>query len=148
MSGRDETIAAMVELHGEDGLSPTADGWRRILEYGSQRRLRVLNVLKFHDHVMVDGRQVTGREAYSAYLAENAAPFSRVGGRLIASEALFDTIGFHTDGDWDRFVLTEYPTGDALANMWLDADFVAAHRHREAGVSKSIAAFSTPRPHP
>ena len=136
-------VANLIDLHGEEGLSHSADGWRRILEAGHGQRVRVLNLLKFREQVTVDEEQMSGREAYSKYLAATSKPFARVGGRLIARGDIFDAFAFVADGDWDSFVVTEYPTGGALATMWLDTEFVSAHRYRHAGVSKSIAAFST-----
>ncbi len=141
----DTMIDELVARHGDQGLSPTRDTWRRLLTEGAERPVRVVNLLRFHLEVESDGAAMPGGAAYQRYLDATTAPFLSVGARLIASHSVVDATSLGASSDWHRMVLTEYPTGRALAAMWLDPAFVAAHEHREAGVAASIATFSVVR---
>src|SRR6266481_1227812 len=38
--------------------------------------------------------------------------------------------------DWDAAIVTRYPSAEALAEMWLSREFIAAHKNRADGVER------------
>lgn len=61
--------------------------------------------------------------------------------RLAAGESFEDgfniCFAFGAVSGWDAAVVTRYPSAEALAQMWLDPRFVAAHNNRVDGVERS-----------
>jgi len=130
MSGENESlIARLVGLHGEGGLAPTATDWRRIFDVAGDGPLTVVNLLGF--------RAVTGEQAYHRYTRATAGAFERAGGELLYFGTVAHAFGLGDHGDWDAVIVTRYPSARALADMWLDDDFIAAHTHRHAAVTRS-----------
>ncbi|MDY7106927.1 MAG: DUF1330 domain-containing protein [Actinomycetota bacterium] len=147
------TIDRLVDLHGEGGMCPTAADWWRIFDLGADRPVTIVNLLGHEPTVRTPDGDVSGADAYRAYSAGIAGAFRRVGGRLLLSGHVRHAWGSDdavTSGDArpgtpsgddhhaiDAVVVTRYPSASALAAMWLDDEFVAAHRHRVAGVRRS-----------
>jgi uncharacterized protein (DUF1330 family) len=128
-------VGRLVGLHGEGGVCPTADEWRAILACEA-RPLHLLNLLKFHGDV--------GEEAYRRYRAGNTGPFARAGGEALYFGHAAVGFGSGEKPDWDAAILTRYPSADALAEMWLDPEFVAAHESRmEAVAASQVLVFAT-----
>jgi hypothetical protein len=131
----DDLVQQLVALHGEDGICPTAADWRAILAI--EGAIHVLNLLAFKDEVPTDTGTRTGTDAYVRYTRTVAAPFARVGGERVFFGAVGHVFAFGATDDWDTAILTRYPSAHALAMMWLDPDFVAAHENRVDGVERS-----------
>ena len=141
MTGEAGMIARLVALHGEEGVCPTAADWRAIFAVAADGPVQILNLLRFHDRVAAAEGEITGAEAYARYGAGVAGAFARAGGKRLFRGAVGHAFGSHEDTDrdagWDAVVVTAYPSAAALAGMWLDPDFVAAHRNRADGVARS-----------
>jgi uncharacterized protein (DUF1330 family) len=120
-------VQRLVDLHGESGLSPSAADWHAILSQPSTEPLAILNLLEFK----LDG----GREAYHSYSQAVGPAFLRVGGK----RRFFGQVAhiFPASAGWNAAILTIYPSPQALAEMWLDPEFIAAHAHRIDGVLRS-----------
>ncbi len=120
-------VQRLVELHGETGLSPSTADWNAILSQPSTEPLAILNLLEF--------KPEGGRDAYRAYSAAVGPAFLRVGGkRRFFGEVVHI---FPAGAGWSAAILTTYPSPQALANMWLDPEFIEAHAHRIDGVARS-----------
>jgi uncharacterized protein (DUF1330 family) len=130
-------VTRLVGLHGEGGLAPTAADWRRIFEVTGEGPLTVVNLLGFHPTAASSQGSVTGEQAYRRYTRATAGAFERVGGELLSFGAVAHGFGLGDHGDWDAVVVTRYPSARALADMWLDDEFVAAHADRRDGVARS-----------
>ena len=136
-----ETNAALVrqliELHGEEGVCPSAKDWTAILNAPAERPVVLLNLLKFKSDVEARAGGQSGRDAYSKYSDQVSAAFARVGGKLLHFGAVKQTFSLGPSADWDAAILTRYPSPRALADFWLDDEFVRAHSHRVDGVERS-----------
>ena len=128
-------VQRLVATHGEEGICPSAADWQAILELPEQP-FAILNLLKFRKHVEVDGRELAGAAAYRQYSAAVASAFQRHGGTRLFIGRVAHFFPQDLD-DWDLAVLARYPNPIALAQMWLDGDFISAHRHRLTGVERS-----------
>ena len=98
----------------------------------------MLNLVKLRDQAAYhDGRQATGREAYSAYGRESAAIFASVGGKIIwSAEPQFLLIG-PPEERWDIAFLARYPSGQAFLDMVYNPDYQTIVFHRQAAVETS-----------
>ena len=66
---------------------------------------------------------VDDAEAYKAYVAANAAPIARVGGRFIVRAGRFEN---PEGGSRARNVVVEFPSYQAALDCWKSADYQAA----------------------
>lgn len=131
----DDKISELVALHGEGGLSPTVDDWDRI--YSMSGPVQILNLLAFEDTVQTPAGDISGAKAYADYSRKVGPVFNRVGGKRLFFGPVNHSFGLGEPSHWDAAILTQYPSADALADMWLDPQFVSAHESRHAGVSRS-----------
>lgn len=131
----DDLVHQLVALHGEEGICPTAADWRAILAV--EGAIHVLNLLAFKDEVLTATGIRSGADAYRRYTRTVADPFARVGGERVFFGAVGHVFAFGATDDWDTAILTRYPSAHALAEMWLDPAFVAAHKNRVDGVERS-----------
>jgi hypothetical protein len=139
-----EVIQRLVAAHGETGLSPTVRDWTAIFEFDG-RPIEIMNLLKFKAEVATPDGPISGAAAYGRYAAANAQPFARVGGERLYFGRVAHIFGLGEAPDWDAAILTRYPSPLALASMWLDPDFIAAHRNRADGVERSqVLVFGKP----
>jgi uncharacterized protein (DUF1330 family) len=132
-----DLIAQLVAIHGEKGVCPRAADWRAIFAIGEGKPLHLLNLLKFKTEVEAPDGPITGAAAYAKYAAANAGPFERAGCQRIYFGRGGHMFAFGEAGPWDVAIVTRYPAAQALAKMWLDADFIAAHKNRADGVERS-----------
>lgn len=136
-------IDRIVGIHGEGGLAPTAASWRRIFEVGGEGPVTFVNLLGFHPAVVSSEGPLTGEQAYHRYIRATAGAFERVGGELLYFGSVGHGFGLDDHGDWDAVIVTRYPSARALADMWLDDGYVAAHASRRAGVARSQVLVSS-----
>ncbi len=132
-----ERIERLVELHGEKGLCPTRSDWAEILACPEDEPLNILNLLRFQPEVQTGTGLLTGMEAYANYSAGVGPAFLRAGGKSLYFGKVNHIFGTVEGTDWHAAILTRYPSPAALANFWLDDEFVEAHAHRASGVESS-----------
>lgn len=130
-------IEQLVALHGEAGLSPTVADWAAIFRCPADKSLNILNLLKFRPEVSTPAGPRSGLAAYGSYSAGVGPAFARVGGKTLYFGKVQHIFGTVAGTGWDAAILTRYPSPKALADFWLDAEFVAAHEHRVDGVEAS-----------
>jgi hypothetical protein len=131
-----EIIQRLVTIHGETGLSPTARDWKAIFAFNGGP-IEIMNLLKFKAEVATPDGPISGTAAYGRYAAANAQPFARAGGERLYFGRVAHIFGLGEAPGWDAAILTQYPSAAALAGMWLDPDFIAAHANRVDGVERS-----------
>ncbi|MFT6452966.1 MAG: hypothetical protein ACJA06_002474 [Halocynthiibacter sp.] len=113
-----------------------AADWRAILAL-EEAHLRILNLLSFRPAVEIETGVISGQEAYGLYRKGTSGAFLRCGGESLAYGKASHVFGMNTDTDWDAMIMTRYPSPRALASMWLDPEFLRAHKHRESGIERS-----------
>jgi hypothetical protein len=139
-------VDRLVEVHGEGGICPTADDWRSILRFDPGGPIFILNLLKFKQTTSVSGETMSGSSAYDRYAIGVAPAFARAGGKQVFFGRVGHSFPDSADVEWDAAIVTRYPSPRALADMWLDSDFIEAHEHRVDGVEQSrVLIFSDPR---
>jgi hypothetical protein len=113
-----------------------ADDWRAIFATGNGP-VRLLNLLKFRPEVASPDGPVSGAAAYARYAAGTAGAFARAGGERIFFGQIGHMFAFGEAPVRDAAILTRYPSPRALADMWLDTDFITAHENRIHGAERS-----------
>ena len=142
---KNQIIESLIAIHGEIGLAPARRDWTAIFECDG-RPVEIMNLLKFKAEVATLEGPISGAAAYGRYAAANAQPFARVGGERLYFGRVTHMFGLGEAPGWDAVILTRYPSPLALANMWLDPDFIAAHKNREDGVERSqVLVFGKPK---
>jgi len=136
----EEMIERLVDAHGRDGLAHSEDDWRAIFAAGDGP-LSVLNLLRFKTEVETTEGVLPGERVYRRYARKAAAAFARVGARSELLRGVDVQTGLGTAPAWDMAVLSEYPSARALAQMWLDPEYIAAHQDRIRAVDDSQALF-------
>lgn len=134
---KETLIAKLVALHGESGLCPKKLDWAEILCCPEDKPVNILNLLQFRPQVQTPDGAVTGMEAYGSYSAGVGPAFIRTGGKTLYFGKVNHIFGTVAGTDWHAAILTRYPSPMALANFWLDQEFVVAHAHRASGVEQS-----------
>ena len=86
---------------------------------------------------MLDGKGMTGLEAYRAYGRDSAEVFKRVGGRQIWAGRPDVVLTGPTDERWDLAFIAHYPTAGAFLEMVTDPHYRVVVAHRTAGVLDS-----------
>lgn len=136
-----EDLLALVNriicVHGEDGLCPTRADWEAIVRCPADKAINVLNLLKFKPEVETPDGPRSGFSAYASYSTGVGPAFTRAGGKTLYFGKVNHIFGTVAGTNWDAAILTRYPTPRALAEFWLDKEFVAAHAHRIDGVEQS-----------
>ena len=134
--GNINRINELIAVHGEGGAAPSRSDWEAIFAIGDAP-LQITNLLKFKSEVEFNGEMVPGLTAYQNYMSGNASAFQRVGGKRLYLGLVHSAFGHNTDTDWDLVIVTQYPSADALANMWLDEEFLEAHEYRDRCIERS-----------
>lgn len=108
----------------------------------------MVNLMSYREKAdYADGRSddISGKEADDRY-----APLGPL--KAIGAEVVFfadvDTQFLNDDPKWDRVGIVKYPSRRAFLEMQNRPDFQELHRHKEAGMSKTIVAGCLPMPLP
>ena len=108
--------------------------------------LNMLNLIQFREQAnYVDGKTMTGAEAYANYGLESGPIFERVGGKILwRGEPKLMLIGPDSSSGqttgaeaWDMAFVAYYPTAGAFLEMVTDPDYQIAVKHRQAAVADS-----------
>jgi len=126
----------------EPSLHPTAEQLQRLVEAPDEGPVVMLNLLRYADTAN-DGSGRTGREAYQHY-GELVIPMLEArGAGFIVYATTEQTVIGPADEEWDDMVLVQYPSRAAFLDMITNADYLAAHVHREAGLADSRLVATT-----
>jgi uncharacterized protein (DUF1330 family) len=126
-----------------NNISPNPDRFAKLIEK-HQGPIVMLNLLKFK--TKAEGEEGTGAKAYSRYGSKVVKMIEAVGGKVLWSgrpESLL--IGDSSD-EWDAAVLVQYPSPKALFEMGLTPEYQQVHKHREAGLERTVLIACAPAP--
>jgi len=125
-------------------LVPSREQIQTMLGQAPDRPMVMVNLLKFRDQAAYAPDQpeakagLSGRAAYARYGAVALEQVQKRGGRVAWGGATrFVMIGEAGEHDWDEVVCVYYPSPAAFLEMTADADYLAAHHHREAALERT-----------
>lgn len=120
---------------------PTESQWARALDGPMDRPVTLINLFKFRDvadypaSTSGDDTPISGQEAFGRYAAVSMPVMERIGGKfLLVGPAEGTFLG--EDEDWDLIAIGSYPDRHALLNLYSDADYRAAFKHRTAACAR------------
>jgi uncharacterized protein (DUF1330 family) len=96
----------------------------------------MLNLLKFKP--IAEGEEGSGAEAYARYGSAVVKLIEDRGGKVLWSgrpEAVL--IGGEND-EWDAVAIVEYPSARTLFDMAASVEYQEIHKHREAGLERTV----------
>lgn len=139
----ESTIARLLDWYGDgdDGASPNAGQWRRVLGAPAGTPVTLINFFKLRGTALYTNgsveaaEAVSGQEAMMRYAAVSAPALARVGGRFVLMGALEGTLLGH-DEDWDAVAIGSYPDRHSLLSLFSDAEYRGAWRHRRAAMAR------------
>lgn len=126
----------------EPSLTPTNEQLQRLAEAPDTGPVVMLNLLRYAEQAS-DGSGRTGREAYMDYGAVVTPMVESRGGSFVVYAGADQTVIGPADEEWDEMVLVQYPSRAAFIDMITNADYLAAHVHREAGLADSRLVATT-----
>lgn len=105
----------------------------------------MVNLMKYRDVAIYDSTstespQITGREADDRY--DPSSILNEIGASIMfVADVVSTDRGI---GDWDRIAVVRYPTRRSFIEMQRRNDFGEKHRHKAAGMSRTIIACCRP----
>lgn len=125
-------------------LVPTPDQIQALAEQGPEGPLVMVNLLKYRKNAAYEPdrpeakENLSGREAYQRYgMVAMQHVMKRGGGVVWGGRQKLVMVGDLDRNDWDDVICVRYPSREAFLNMTQDADYLAAHYHREAGLERT-----------
>lgn len=119
-------------------IDPTPEQFARFRAVERAGTVHMLNLVRLRElAVYPDGRQATGKDAYSAYASEAGPVFARVGGRQFWLGRFEHMVIGPESERWDLVFIAEYPSADAFVQMIRDPEYREAVKHRQAAVEDS-----------
>ncbi len=103
-----------------------------------------LNLFRFRENAQYEpgdpeydtpAAAVSGREAYARYTAEAGPRIVQLGGRVVFSTPVDQTMIGPENPAWDLAAIMFFPTRAAFKSMLMDPEFQAASRHRKAALA-------------
>ena len=123
---------------------PTQKQIETLIALPADAPVAALNLFKFNQQAQYQPgdpeygtpeADVPGTEAYRRYSAE-AGPFiTRLGGHVVFSTPVAQTMIGPEDTQWDLAAIMYFPTRSAFMEMLSDAQFQQASRHRLAALA-------------
>lgn len=96
----------------------------------------MLNLLKFR--ASADGEKGSGADAYGRYAASATKMVEAQGGKVLWLGRAEQVVIGDPAEDWDAVALVEYPSRRAFVEMVSRPDYGEAHKHREAGLQRTV----------
>jgi uncharacterized protein (DUF1330 family) len=124
-----------------NNISPDPDAFRKLIEK-HQGPIVMLNLLKFK--TKAEGEDGTGAEAYGRYGARVVKMIEAVGGKVLWSGRPESVLIGDSADEWDVVALVQYPTPKALFEMGLMPEYQEIHKHREAGLDRTVLIACAP----
>lgn len=117
-----------------NSLLPNPETIQEFLSKADKGPVVMLNLLKFK----ADG----GEEAYGKYAEAVGKILAHHGGKVIyAGRAAELMVGAE---EWDAIALVQYPTRQALIEMFNSPEYQAIHHYREEGLERTVLYATDP----
>ncbi len=123
---------------GSDGTSPNRSQWLHLMERSTSAPVTFVNFFKMNEKAEYGNDQEaakTGEEAFAKYADVSVPTVEKVGGKFILL-APFEATFLGAREDWDLVAVGSYPNAAAALDLYENADYRDAFKHRRAGCSK------------
>jgi len=123
-------------------IRPNIDQFQELATSPKEGTVVMLNLLKFKPHAASDGG--SGASAYRRYGDAAVRMIEEQGGRLLWAGKADQVLIGDPEQDWDQVLLVEYPSRKAFIEMVSKREYNEAHKHRDAGLERTIVVACTP----
>ena len=123
-------------------IRPNPEQFRQLSESAESGPVVMLNLLKFKPQADDGGE--SGASAYRRYGDAAVRMIEDQGGRLLWAGSADQILIGDPEQDWDQVLLVEYPSRKAFIEMVSKPQYNEAHKHREAGLERTIVVACTP----
>lgn len=131
------TIAKYLEAYGTGPQLPTAKQWESLLNADMELPLTVLNFFKLKekaDPLLIDGKNMTGIQAFSIYAETSVPKVAEFGGHFVLRGRVEgDFIGQGLP-EWDVIAIGQYPHRADFLRLFDDTQYAAAFKFRQAAI--------------
>ncbi len=124
-----------------NNISPDPDTFKKLLEKHTGP-IVMLNLLKFK--AKAEGEEGTGAEAYGRYGSQVVKMIEALGGKVLWSGQPQSVLIGGSSDEWDAVALVQYPSPKALFDMGLTPEYQQIHKHREAGLERTVLIACAP----
>ena len=124
-------------------ISPDPDKFAKLIKE-HPGPIVMLNLLKFK--AKAEGEEGTGAEAYGRYGSSVVKMIEAVGGKVLWSGRPESVLIGDSSDEWDAVALVQYPSPKALFEMGLTPEYQQIHKHREAGLERTVLIACAPVP--
>ena len=122
-------------------ISPDQDEFRKLIEK-HEGPIVMINLLKFK--AKAQGEEGTGAEAYGRYGSKVVKMIEALGGKVLWSGQPKSVLIGDSSDQWDAVALVQYPNPKAVLEMGLRPEYQEIHKHREAGLERTVLIACTP----
>lgn len=133
------TLDQLVDWYGQgaQGSAPLPAQWAQMLARDAAAPVTLINFFKFRDvaDYGTAGSTMSGEEAFGQYAAVSIPTMERVGGTFLMV-APFEATLIGEDEDWDLVAIGAYPNLQAFLDLYQDAAYREAFRHRTAACAR------------
>lgn len=128
-------------------IDPTKEVFAAFRSNDRPGPINMLNLVRLHARAKyLDGRNVSGAEAYASYGRESGPVFERLGGRIVW-QGKFELMLIGPEQErWDHCFIAEYPSVASFVEMIRDPLYREAVKHRQAAVVDSRLIRTAPMP--
>jgi uncharacterized protein (DUF1330 family) len=126
-----------------NNISPDPDKFAKLIKEHSGP-IVMLNLLKFRAKTQEE--EGTGAEAYSRYGSRVVKMIEALGGKVLWSGQPESVLIGDSSDEWDAVALVQYPSPKALLEMGLTPEYQQIHKHREAGLERTVLIACAPAP--
>ena len=123
-------------------IRPNSEQFRQLRQSPEKGPVVMLNLLKFKH--AAEGEAGSGEDAYQRYGKTAIAMIEERGGRILWQGRSNQVLIGDPAENWDTVVLVEYPSRQSFIEMVSNPDYTKAHKHREAGLERTIVIACTP----
>jgi uncharacterized protein (DUF1330 family) len=124
-------------------ITPNTDQFAELAAADDEGPVVMLNLLKFKERS--DSGTATGEETYRSYGDVAVRMIEERGGRVIWAGRADQILVGDPSEHWDLVLLVQYPSRAAFLDMVSQPSYQDAHRHREAGLERTVVVACTPR---
>jgi len=128
---------ALINAYGTDTELPTTAQWTALVEGDMNAPLTVVNFFKLKqnaDPSLIDGKEMTGMEAFTIYTETSVPKVAEVGGHFILRGGVEGSLIGGGLPQWDIIAIGQYPRRECFLTLFEDKEYNKAFKFRQAAI--------------
>lgn len=128
-----------INIYGSGQGLPTAEQWEALFNGDMNSPLTVINFFKFSDRadpIFIDGKEMTGQEAFAIYAETSVPKVTEVGGHFVLRGSVEGNLIGDDSSQWDIVAMGHYPRREYFFKLFQDIEYQKAFKYRQAAVEK------------